>query len=621
MNCSQCGAPIAPGANFCDQCGARLPAMPGGNQTSIICRNCGRSLPMDSNFCVYCGASVKPISVRGPAATLTPSTVPPVVSTGQEPRRFQWEYFKVLWGMPVGTSKNTIQVTGDTVIISSSLEKKPVYNAETVPLHTIADVNLCEKTSIPYAILCGLVTALVILIPSILLFMIWQLGWGSFFESVGVLGLAAFGIVFLTLLGGDSAYFFRMHHWDITIRTTGKDYELSAKPADREQLFQLQDAIQAYEGISGARQTARSLTSARILAGIVVVGILLATILALFSQYGVPSMGQSDGIYDPSDMLSDETEAFIRSYNEAWDSAYGSITAVVTTKDDLTEDEFDQYVERYFSKMGLRYEDSLLLIYDDGYGQIWLHGPIFEDFYQQEYTDILFSESFEYVGAGMIDTDLEGCLAGFYNILDGSYAYIQEHPGQTFADLFGEYAPPSEEIAYSTFLALESGYSMIDAVDYAISSSSEYEASLPSDMVGKQLSYWFYKLGCKTLKFQSDGSFSYEYQYLSGGTGEGNGDRWKVQVDQIEQISDYSYLLYVADVTPVECYNMYYSMEEERYIYEHYTPSKSDYPYQPGDTVQLVLPGAGAYEVTDMQGGSFDSSCYYIDGYPYEMDG
>jgi len=47
-NCSSCGAKMPAGANFCFNCGSRVPA-------AVYCSSCGERVPAGSKFCLKCG--------------------------------------------------------------------------------------------------------------------------------------------------------------------------------------------------------------------------------------------------------------------------------------------------------------------------------------------------------------------------------------------------------------------------------------------------------------------------------------------------------------------------------------------------------------------------------------
>lgn len=86
MNCPSCGAPIQPGASFCDNCGAQLPQ---GGQTpppspaasSTKCPACGADNVPGSMFCDNCGAALNQPAAQPPQPPAAP--VPP--QWGQQP--------------------------------------------------------------------------------------------------------------------------------------------------------------------------------------------------------------------------------------------------------------------------------------------------------------------------------------------------------------------------------------------------------------------------------------------------------------------------------------------------------------------------------------------------------
>ena len=98
-SCPVCGAPVTPGEAFCDNCGAALrplaptpppasappaplppapaPAPPAA--ASPVCSNCGAQLDPGSNFCDMCGARVTtaPPPAPSPAPVHSPPSAPP----------------------------------------------------------------------------------------------------------------------------------------------------------------------------------------------------------------------------------------------------------------------------------------------------------------------------------------------------------------------------------------------------------------------------------------------------------------------------------------------------------------------------------------------------------------
>lgn len=56
--CPQCGADTAPGAAFCNRCGAKLGPQP-PKPDEHVCPQCHRPADGDSQFCGYCGTKLK----------------------------------------------------------------------------------------------------------------------------------------------------------------------------------------------------------------------------------------------------------------------------------------------------------------------------------------------------------------------------------------------------------------------------------------------------------------------------------------------------------------------------------------------------------------------------------
>ena len=59
--CAKCGAPLAPDAKFCDQCGTRVEE-PAPAEAPVeepaVCTECGAELKEDAKFCNQCGTPV-----------------------------------------------------------------------------------------------------------------------------------------------------------------------------------------------------------------------------------------------------------------------------------------------------------------------------------------------------------------------------------------------------------------------------------------------------------------------------------------------------------------------------------------------------------------------------------
>lgn len=54
--CPKCGAPLAPDAKFCDQCGTKVEDEP--TPVAPVCGECGSELKEDAKFCPKCGTAV-----------------------------------------------------------------------------------------------------------------------------------------------------------------------------------------------------------------------------------------------------------------------------------------------------------------------------------------------------------------------------------------------------------------------------------------------------------------------------------------------------------------------------------------------------------------------------------
>ncbi|MBQ5810682.1 MAG: zinc ribbon domain-containing protein, partial [Clostridia bacterium] len=73
MNCPNCSTPIFPGAAFCLECGAKLPAA-----RARVCTACGMELADGMHFCAGCGAPVAEEAVQAEVAVEEPVVIEPV---------------------------------------------------------------------------------------------------------------------------------------------------------------------------------------------------------------------------------------------------------------------------------------------------------------------------------------------------------------------------------------------------------------------------------------------------------------------------------------------------------------------------------------------------------------
>ena len=55
--CTKCGAPLAPNAKFCTECGEKF--VPKPIVDTMVCPNCGKTIK-PTNFCPECGAKTSP---------------------------------------------------------------------------------------------------------------------------------------------------------------------------------------------------------------------------------------------------------------------------------------------------------------------------------------------------------------------------------------------------------------------------------------------------------------------------------------------------------------------------------------------------------------------------------
>lgn len=126
----------------------------------------------------------------------------------------------------------------------------------------------------------------------------------------------------------------------------------------------------------------------------------------------------NDWTYDGADLLSEETEALVDSYNARWDAAYSTVTAVATVPTTRNWDIYD-YAVTMGEYWGLGANDMLLLI-DEGDDQYYLvTSQLVEDGlgYDQLYN--IFSGEFEPpYRNGSYDDAVQNAFAA----LDESYA-------------------------------------------------------------------------------------------------------------------------------------------------------------------------------------------------------
>ena len=162
--CNNCGQNLPDDSVFCPKCGTKV--------TIIRCTGCGAALAADARFCPSCGTPAgkpevpakpdtrmeqTPQAVEIQEAPAVPQTAPDNVaerSSGQTtladapkqaPHHFDWKY----WGVSIlrgyGTTRNSVEVTDENVVLTSKLNKRAIYDATAVPLKDIASVEVCYR--------------------------------------------------------------------------------------------------------------------------------------------------------------------------------------------------------------------------------------------------------------------------------------------------------------------------------------------------------------------------------------------------------------------------------------------------------------------------------------------
>lgn len=450
--CNNCGQNVPDDSLFCPKCGTKV--------TAVRCTACGAVLTADAKFCSNCGtpAGNDPVPIEpNPSVELEPdpdkavqrlSGQTPLADTPrQSPRHFDWKY----WGVSIlrgyGTTRNSVEITDESVVFTSKLNKRAIYDATTVPVKNIASVEVWEKVSVLSALmvaaLVGGFGGLMALIP----FGVTAIDPSSA-EGIGsMLGLVILLAVVIF------AALFRIHHWRITIKTHKEPqyiiYELSAKPKERELLFQLQDAILVHTGTQGepVRRKSNKLVPTIITSIVVALAIIAAMIMSnpeIFetkrpddaensgpvqsaeNEPGTQTQGEATGsspeyghwIYDPADMISVAVEEKILAYNTSWGENYQSVTAVAAIEDSLEAGEVETYARDLMSKWGLSENDMLLLIYNNGDSCLWSYNPTIGVAFGDDELDSVLDKFKEDPG----DVSGDSALLNFFAALDDCYA-------------------------------------------------------------------------------------------------------------------------------------------------------------------------------------------------------
>ncbi len=301
--CNNCGQCLPDDAVFCTNCGTKV--------TALRCAGCGTVLADDTKFCPNCGTPIGqpttlaeldiPVKLTHQTAKVRDTPVEPEIGPGkaspsqtavvyapkQNPRRFEWKY----WGVSIlrgyGTTRNSVEVTDEDVVITSKLNKRAIYDATTVPLKNIASVEVWEKVSLIATLMVTILTGSFAGLVVLSMFGMTAIDFGTA-EGIGTILCLAL-IVALVVISG----FFRMHHWRITIKTSKEPeymiYELSAKPSNQRLLFQIQDEILSRAGIQGepVRKKSRKLVPTIVISAFVLV---LAAFVAFQELYQIRAL-------------------------------------------------------------------------------------------------------------------------------------------------------------------------------------------------------------------------------------------------------------------------------------------------------------------------------------------
>lgn len=466
--CNNCGQDLPDDSVFCPKCGTKV--------TAVRCTGCGAVLTADARFCPSCGTPAEQSKIMPKPDTrmeqpsqavdtqkisVVPQTAPDKVaqcSSGQtalvdtpkkSPHHFDWKYWSVSILRGYGTTRNSVEVTDENIILTSKLNKRAIYDATTVPLKDIANVEVWEKVSVisslMIAAVVGLFVGLLVLIP----FGVTAIDLSTA-EGIG----SMVGIVILVALAV-WAGFFRMHHWRITIKTHKEPqyriYEVSAKPQDHELLFQLQKAILDQAKMQGepVRKKSNKLVLTFIASVIVVLAIVAAMLLShpqIFETKQIDDTVDKDliqstevknepdaqpqgetgnslpeygcWVYDPVDMISAAVEEQLLGYNASWDENYQSVTAVAAIADSLETEDVETYAINLGNNWGLGENDMLLMIYNNGNACFWIYNSIMETAFGSDGLDNAL-DKFE---ADPWDTSGDSALLNFFATLDDCYA-------------------------------------------------------------------------------------------------------------------------------------------------------------------------------------------------------
>ena len=152
-------------------------------------------------------------------------------------------------------------------------------------------------------------------------------------------------------------------------------------------------------------------------------------------------------VYDGADILSEETEALVASYNTRWDLSYGSVTAIATVPDTNGWDVYE-YAVTMGDKWGLGAMDQMLLIDEGGDQYYFVSSYEIEDQLGYDRMWNIFQQEFEPAyGNGSYDIAVQNVYAA----LDTSYTnYLNTSATNDYSDYYYDsYYDYSEYSDYS----------------------------------------------------------------------------------------------------------------------------------------------------------------------------
>lgn len=177
-----------------------------------------------------------------------------------------------------------------------------------------------------------------------------------------------------------------------------------------------------------------------------------------YGQYKKPAaMAQpayNDWTYDGADLLSEETEALVDSYNARWDADYSSVTAVATVPSTRNWYIYD-YAVTMGEFWGLGANDMLLLIDEGGDQYYFVTCQMAEDGLGYERLYNIFSEEFE---PPYNNGSYDAAVQNVFSALDESYAaYLTQGSSGSYSDEYYYYDPYYDYTDYTYSAGVDIG--------------------------------------------------------------------------------------------------------------------------------------------------------------------